>query len=251
VDFTAEVERSLRVLDGACSRVLRVAGVQPQSETVWRQADRYHVPRIAFINKMDRVGANFERAIQSMRDRLGARPVPIQLPIGAEDQFKGVIDLLTMKSITYTDDTVKAKEIIGDVPADLRELAEMWRNNLVEAAAESDDELMEKLPGRRRAHRGRNPLAIRKATIARLFTPVCCGTALRNKGVQQMLNNCGGLPALAGRHHGLQGHAPGQRDASKSSARRTTTSPSPRSHSRFSPTRTSASLPSSACTAAC
>ena len=189
VDFTAEVERSLRVLDGAVAVFCGVAGVQPQSETVWRQADKYGVPRMAFINKMDRVGADFERAIQSMRDRLGAKPVPLQLPIGSEDLFKGVIDLVTMKSITYTDDTVKAKEIIGDIPAELQEEAELWRHNLVEAAAESDDALMEKYLGGEDLTEDEIRGAIRKATIARLFTPVCAGTALRNKGVQQMLNH--------------------------------------------------------------
>jgi len=188
VDFTAEVERSLRVLDGAVAVFCGVAGVQPQSETVWRQADRYNVPRIAFINKMDRVGADFYRAIGTMRDRLGAKPVPIQIPIGAEDLFKGVVDLVTMTSITYTDDTVKAKEIIGEIPADMLEEAQEWRNSLLETAMESDDALMEKYLGGEEITQDELRSAIRKGAIAMHFTPTTCGTALRNKGVQQMLN---------------------------------------------------------------
>ncbi|MCF6285109.1 MAG: GTP-binding protein, partial [Candidatus Hydrogenedentes bacterium] len=131
VDFTAEVERSLRVLDGAVAVFCAVAGVQPQSETVWRQADRYHVPRMAFINKMDRVGADFEKAFLSMKDRLGANPIPIQLPVGAEDEFRGVIDLVEMKCFAWEGEGVDTKQVEIDIPADLKEQAEQWRHNLV------------------------------------------------------------------------------------------------------------------------
>ena len=142
VDFTVEVERSLRVLDGAVAVFDSVAGVQPQSETVWRQADRYHVPRIAFINKMDRTGADFFAAVQSMVDRLGAHPVPVQLPIGQEEHHRGVVDLVEMRAITYTDD-LGTKMEIGEIPAELREQAEEYHHQLIDSIAEFDDELME------------------------------------------------------------------------------------------------------------
>ena len=144
VDFTAEVERSLRVLDGAVAVFDAVAGVQPQSETVWRQADKYSVPRLCFINKMDRVGADFYHAIQTIVERLQARPVPIQIPIGAEDQFKGVVDLVTMKARIWRDETLGADFDDIDIPADLAELAQEYRDKMVEAAAEADDVLMDK-----------------------------------------------------------------------------------------------------------
>ncbi|MBX3177982.1 MAG: elongation factor G [Candidatus Hydrogenedentes bacterium] len=188
VDFTAEVERSLRVLDGAVAVFCAVAGVQPQSETVWRQADRYHVPRMAFINKMDRVGANFEKAVASMKDRLGANPVPIQLPIGAEDDFNGVIDLVTMKAYTWEGQGIEVKPVEMDVPADLKDQAEEWRHNLVEAAAEADESLMEKYFAEEELTVDEIRAGIRKGTIAGNFTPVVCGTALRSKGVQLMMD---------------------------------------------------------------
>src|SRR5438045_4706284 len=144
VDFTAEVERSLRVLDGACAVFDAVAGVQPQSETVWRQADKYHVPRICFINKMDRVGADFYRAVDTIVDRLSARPVPIQLPVGAEDQFKGIVDLVAMKAVIWRDETLGAEFDVTEIPADLLEKAKAYREQMIEAASEFDDTLFAK-----------------------------------------------------------------------------------------------------------
>jgi elongation factor G len=144
VDFTAEVERSLRVLDGAVAVFCAVAGVQPQSETVWRQADKHHVPRIALINKMDRIGADFERAIQTMRDRLGATAVPIQLPVGAEEDFRGVIDLVEMKMYSWEGEGANSKQVVSEIPAEYAEQAEEWRHQVLEAAADADDALMEK-----------------------------------------------------------------------------------------------------------
>jgi len=188
VDFTAEVERSLRVLDGAVAVFCAVAGVQPQSETVWRQADRYHVPRLAFINKMDRVGANFEKAFGSMRDRLGANPVPIQLPIGAEDDFNGVVDLVTMKAYTWEGVGVDVKPVEIDIPADLQAKAEEWRHDLIEAAAEADEALMEKYFAEEELTVEEIKAGIRKGAISGAFTPILCGTALRSKGVQLMID---------------------------------------------------------------
>jgi len=144
IDFTAEVERSLRVLDGAVAVFCAVAGVQPQSETVWRQADRYHVPRIAFINKMDRVGADFHRAVRSMEQRLGARPVPIQFPVGSEDQFRGVIDLLNRRMVGWDGDGTENRQIFSDVPEELRDEVEVYRHQVVEAAAEAEEALADK-----------------------------------------------------------------------------------------------------------
>ena len=188
VDFTAEVERSLRVLDGAVAVFCGVAGVQPQSETVWRQADRYHVPRIAFINKMDRVGADFARAVQSMRDRLGANPVPVQLPIGAEDHFRGIIDLVRMVYIRYVDDTIDNKPERGDIPAELVEDALVARHALLEAAADCDDVLMEKYLAEEAISEAELVAAIRKGTLTDRITPVFAGTALRNKGTRIMID---------------------------------------------------------------
>jgi len=187
VDFTVEVERSLRVLDGAVAVFDSVAGVQPQSETVWRQADRYGVPRIAFINKMDRTGANFFAAVQSMRDRLAAKPVPIQIPIGQEEHFRGVVDLVEMKAITWVDDLgTKMEE--GDVPAELIEQAEEYHHLLIDAIAEFDDELMETYLADESAV---TPEMIRRAlrtgTLADAITPVLGGSAFKNKGVQPLL----------------------------------------------------------------
>ncbi|TAM75599.1 elongation factor G [bacterium] len=187
VDFTVEVERSLRVLDGLVALFDAVAAVQPQSETVWRQANKYHVPRIIFVNKMDRMGANFFNAIDKVRERLGAPAYPIQIPVGAEDQFKGVIDLFAMKAIVYTDD-LGTTSVSGDVPADLAEVCKEWRHKLVEAVVETDDELMEKyLEG---AEVGEEELkrALRKATIAGKVIPMLCGSAFKNKGVQPLLD---------------------------------------------------------------
>jgi len=188
VDFTVEVERSLRVLDGAVAVFCAVAGVQPQSETVWRQADRYRVPRIAFINKMDRVGADFHKAIGTMKARLGAVPVPLQMPVGAEDQFRAVIDLVTMEMIQWAGNDVNTIIERLEIPAEFREEAEAWRHELVEAAAECDDELMEKYLAEEPITNEELKAAIRKGCLGRKMTPVLAGTALKNKGVQLLLD---------------------------------------------------------------
>ena len=196
VDFTAEVERSLRVLDGACAVFDAVAGVQPQSETVWRQADKYGVPRICFINKMDRVGADFYRSIETIVDRLSARPVPIQLPIGAEDQFKGVIDLVTMKARVWRDETLGAEFDDVEIPADMLEKAKEYREKLVEAAAESDDILFTKFVEGTPITERELAAGIRKATIAQKIFPVICGSSFKNKGVLNLLDTvCDYLPS--------------------------------------------------------
>ncbi|HNR29525.1 MAG TPA: elongation factor G [Candidatus Hydrogenedentes bacterium] len=188
VDFTAEVERSLRVLDGAVAVFCAVAGVQPQSETVWRQADRYHVPRIAFVNKMDRIGADFSKAVRSMKQRLGARVVPVQLPIGSEDQFRAVVDLLRMCYITWEGDGVDNRMIVGEIPAEFRDEAELWRHDLVEAVAEADEALMDKYVHDEPISEEELRAAVRRATIGHTLTPVFCGTALKNKGVRLLLD---------------------------------------------------------------
>jgi elongation factor G len=188
VDFTVEVERSLRVLDGAVAVFDSVAGVQPQSETVWRQADRYGVPRIAFINKMDRTGANFFAAVQSMRDRLGAKPVPIQLPIGQEEHHRGVVDLVELRSIVYEDD-LGMKFTVGDVPAELVEQAEEYHHALIDAIAEFDDELTETyLEDEGSVTPEMIRRALRAGTLADAITPVLLGSAFKNKGVQPLLD---------------------------------------------------------------
>jgi elongation factor G len=187
VDFTVEVERSLRVLDGAIALFDSVAGVEPQSETVWRQADKYRVPRIAYINKMDRIGANFHKGVQTMIDRLGAHPVPIQLPIGAEGDFKGVIDLVEEKAIVYKDDLGKESEVI-EIPADLADEAHEARTHLIEAIADYDDELMEAYLAEETIDVARLKAAIRKATLDISMTPVLCGSSFKNKGVQPLLD---------------------------------------------------------------
>jgi elongation factor G len=187
VDFTVEVERSLRVLDGAIALFDSVAGVEPQSETVWRQADKYRVPRIAYINKMDRVGANFDQGVQTMIDRLGAHPVPIQLPIGAEGDFAGVIDLVEEKAIIYKDDLGKEVEIT-EIPAELADAAHEARTHLIEAIADYDDELMEAYLGEEVIEVARLKAAIRKATLDISMTPVLCGSSFKNKGVQPLLD---------------------------------------------------------------
>jgi elongation factor G len=187
VDFTVEVERSLRVLDGAIAVFDSVAGVEPQSETVWRQADKYRVPRIAFINKMDRVGANFEGSVQTMIDRLGAHPVPVQLPIGAEGDFTGVVDLVNMKAIVYKDDLGQDWEVT-DIPAELQDAAAQARTELIEAVAEYDDELLEDYLEEKPIEPERLIADVRKATLDISMTPVLCGSAFKNKGVQPLLD---------------------------------------------------------------
>ncbi|ALV07601.1 elongation factor G [Roseateles depolymerans] len=188
VDFTIEVERSMRVLDGAVMVYDSVGGVQPQSETVWRQANKYKVPRLAFVNKMDRVGADFFRVRQMMVDRLRANPVPIVLPIGAEDQFKGVIDLLKMKAIYWDDASQGMKFNYEDIPAELRAQAEEWREKMVEAAAEADEDIMNQYLESGTLSEDQIKQAIRRRTIAGEIQPMLCGTAFKNKGVQRMLD---------------------------------------------------------------
>jgi elongation factor G len=188
VDFTAEVERSLRVLDGAVAVFDAVAGVQPQSETVWRQADKYGVPRICFINKMDRVGADFYHAVDTIVDRLKCRPVAIQIPIGAEDQFKGVIDLVKMRARIWRDETLGAEYDDAEVPADLLEKAKAFREQLIEAVAESDDHLFAKFVEGSPISEEELVQGIRKATIIQKIFPVICGSAFKNKGVQNLLD---------------------------------------------------------------
>lgn len=187
VDFTVEVERSLRVLDGAVAVFCSVGGVEPQSETVWRQADRYGVPRIAYINKMDRTGADFFRGVNMIKDRLGANPVPIQIPIGAEDTFVGLVDLIKMKAYIYKDDIGKEIEET-DVPDDLLDLAEEYREKMIEAAAEADDELMMKYLEGEELTEDEIRHGLRKGTIDVAFTPVLCGSSFKNKGVQMLLD---------------------------------------------------------------
>jgi elongation factor G len=187
VDFTVEVERSLRVLDGAIALFDSVAGVEPQSETVWRQADKYRVPRIAYINKMDRIGANFDQGVQTMIDRLGAHPVPIQLPIGAEADFRGVIDLVRERAVIYKDDLGQEVEET-DIPDDHKDIAHEARTHLIEAIADYDDELMETYLADEEIDVDRLKAAIRKATLDISMTPVLCGSSFKNKGVQPLLD---------------------------------------------------------------
>ena len=188
VDFTIEVERSLRVLDGAVAVFCSVGGVEPQSETVWRQADKYNVPRIAFVNKMDRVGADFLAVVGMIEERLKARPVPLQLPIGAEDNFKGVVDLIAQKAIIWDDSTLGAKFHLEDVPADMKDLVREYREKLVEVAADFDEGLMEKYLDGAEISESALKQAIRKGTIAIAITPVLLGSAFKNKGVQTLLD---------------------------------------------------------------
>jgi elongation factor G len=187
VDFTVEVERSLRVLDGAIALFDSVAGVEPQSETVWRQADKYHVPRIAYINKMDRIGADFARGVQTMIDRLGAKPVPIQLPIGAEAAFEGIIDLVENRAIIYRDELGKEQEIV-EIPADQVDRAAEAREHMLEEIAQFDDELLEMILEDEEIPVPRIKEAIRKATLSTELTPVLCGSSFKNKGVQPLLD---------------------------------------------------------------
>jgi elongation factor G len=188
VDFTAEVERSLRVLDGACAVFDAVHGVEPQSETVWRQADKYGVPRICFINKMDKMGADFEHAIDTIRKRLNARPVAIQLPIGQEDKFKGVVDLLAMKAIIWKDETLGAEFVEQEIPAELQKKANAFHSQMVETIVENDDDLLHKYMEGETISPEELKASLRKSTIALKLFPVICGTAFKNKGVQPLLD---------------------------------------------------------------
>ena len=188
VDFTAEVERSLRVLDGAVAVFDAVAGVQPQSETVWRQADKYNVPRLCFINKMDRVGADFYHSVDTIVSRLKCRPVPIQLPIGAEDQFKGIVDLVEMKAVIWRDETLGSEYDTEEIPADLVEKAKEYREQMIEAISEFDEKLFAKFIEGHAVSNDEIRAGLRKATIALKIFPVICGTAFKNKGVQTMLD---------------------------------------------------------------
>ncbi|MFA9401079.1 MAG: elongation factor G [Acidobacteriota bacterium] len=188
VDFTVEVERSLRVLDGAIAVFDSVAGVEPQSETVWRQADKYAVPRIAYINKMDRTGADFYMSVRTIKERLGANAVPIQLPIGAEGDFEGIIDLVTMKATVYKDDLGEEIDVI-DIPEDMKEQADEYRAALIEACADHDDELMELYLAEEEISEAQMMQALKEATLAITVTPVLCGSSFKNKGVQPLLDN--------------------------------------------------------------
>ena len=207
VDFTIEVERSLRVLDGAVGVFCAVGGVEPQSETVWRQADRYKVPKIAFINKLDRIGADFFGTVQMMRDRLKATPLVLQIPMGVEDSFSGVVDLIRMQQIRWDDDTLGASYSTGDIDADFREDAEMYRDQLLETLAEVDDGIMEAYLAEASIDTETILDAVRRATVALKLVPVLCGSALKNKGVQplldaivQFLPSPAEVPAIKGVH---------------------------------------------------
>ena len=188
VDFTIEVERSLRVLDGACAVFCAVGGVEPQSETVWRQANKYGVPRLAFVNKMDRAGADFLRVVRQIESRLGATPVPIQLPVGAEDQFKGIVDLVKMQAVYWDEDSLGMKFEYGEIPANLQADCATWRERMVEAAAEGSDELMEKYLEGHTLDEDEIYTGLRARTLRGEIVPVLCGSAFKNKGVQAMLD---------------------------------------------------------------
>jgi len=197
VDFTVEVERSLRILDGAVATFCAVGGVQPQSETVWRQADKYNVPRICYVNKMDRSGANFFDVVRQIKETLGATPCPIQIPVGAEENFKGVVDLIKMKSIIWHDETLGAEYEVDDIPAELVAEAEEWRDKMLETCAEFDDVLMEKyFSDPTTITEDEIRAAIRKGTVGLHIFPVICGSSFKNKGVQTMLDAvCAYLPS--------------------------------------------------------
>jgi len=188
VDFTIEVERSLRVLDGACAVFCAVGGVEPQSETVWRQANKYHVPRMAFVNKMDRAGADFLRVVEQIRDRLGSSPVPLQLPIGAEENFKGLVDLVRMKAIYWNESDMGTTYEEKDIPADMLDACNEWREHMLEAAAEATDALMEKYLESGELSEVEIREGIRARTLANEIVPALCGSAFKNKGVQAMLD---------------------------------------------------------------
>ncbi|MEE8558899.1 MAG: GTP-binding protein, partial [Myxococcota bacterium] len=188
VDFTIEVERSLRVLDGAIAIFCGVGGVEPQSETVWRQADKYRVPRIAFVNKMDRIGADFPAVVEQIRDRLGATPLVLQLPIGAEDKFSGVVDLIRYKAIVWDEETLGARYHEEPIPEALQEQAKEYRERLIETVAETDEELLERYLEGNDISEDALRKAIREATIDLRMVPVLCGSAFKNKGVQPLLD---------------------------------------------------------------
>ncbi|MFC7632629.1 GTP-binding protein, partial [Paraburkholderia humisilvae] len=188
VDFTIEVERSMRVLDGACMVYCAVGGVQPQSETVWRQANKYKVPRLAFVNKMDRTGANFFKVYDQLKTRLKANPVPVVVPIGSEENFKGVVDLLKMKAIIWDEASQGTKFDYIDIPAELLDTCNEWREKMIESAAEASEELMEKYLGGDELSEAEIVKALRDRTIACEIQPMLCGTAFKNKGVQRMLD---------------------------------------------------------------
>ena len=188
VDFTIEVERSMRVLDGACMVYCAVGGVQPQSETVWRQANKYKVPRLAFVNKMDRTGANFFKVYDQMKSRLKANPVPIVVPIGAEENFKGVVDLFKMKAIIWDDASQGMKFEYAAIPANLEAECEKWREQMIEAAAEANEDLMNKYLETGELSEEEIKQGLRARTIATEIQPMLCGTAFKNKGVQRMLD---------------------------------------------------------------
>ena len=197
VDFTMEVERSLRVLDGAVCVFCAVGGVQPQSETVWRQADRYNVPRLAFVNKMDRMGADFQRVVEELRGKLKANACPVELPIGREEGFKGVIDLVNMKGIVYDEASEGKKFEVGEIPAELREDAELARAELVEKVADLDEGVMEAFLEKGDLTAEELVPAIRRVVVSGRFVPVLCGTSLRDKGVQPLLDAvCDYLPLI-------------------------------------------------------
>ena len=197
VDFTVEVERSLRVLDGAVATFCAVGGVEPQSETVWRQADKYNVPRIGYVNKMDRSGANYYEVIRQMKEILGAHPCPIQIPIGAEETFKGVVDLIKMKAIFWHDESMGAEYSVEEIPAELQAEAEEWRDKMLEALAECDDAIMEKyFDDPSTITEEEINAAIRKGTLAMQINPMTCGSSFKNKGVQTLLDAvCAFLPS--------------------------------------------------------
>ena len=188
VDFTIEVERSMRVLDGAVAVFCAVGGVQPQSETVWRQANKYHVPRIVFVNKMDRIGADFYSVEQQIKDKLNANPIPLQIPIGSEDNFRGVVDLVEMRGIVWDDESMGAKYEVIEIPDDLKDRADEYREKLIEAVAETDDELMEKYLGGEELTVEEIKKGIKKGTLDMSITPMLCGSAFKNKGVQTLLD---------------------------------------------------------------
>ena len=213
VDFTVEVERSLRVLDGAVAAFCAVGGVEPQSETVWRQADKYNVPRIGYVNKMDRSGANFYEVVRQVRDVLGATPLPIQIPIGAEETFKGVVDLVRMKAIFWHDETMGAEYSVEEIPANLLPEAEEYRDKMLETLAEFDEALMEKyFDDPASITEEEIKAAIRNATLSMAVNPMICGSSFKNKGVQTLLDAvCAYLPSPedAG---AVEGHAVGDAD---------------------------------------
>jgi elongation factor G len=248
VDFTVEVERSLRVLDGAVVVFDGVAGVEPQSETVWRQADKYRVPRICFINKLDRTGADFWRCVDMIRERLGATPVPIQIPIGSEDKFRGVVDLIAMKAIVYKDDDQGTSMSIEEIPAELMAEAKAHHEKMVEAVAEMDDELTHKFLEGHDLSTADIKRGLRLGTLEYRIVPVLTGSALKNKGVQPVLDAVVDylpspldVPPVIGEHPAL---------TRSCSGRRTTRSRSAPWSSRSPPTRSWASWPTSGSTRA-